>query len=170
MSKFNLYKDLYFFQETFKTRLRKRVKAGNEKMRCNFVLIYTVDDVKKEKSTIRCSQKNKRTIRRKKFVIRSKEQDPFCRFILDMRIRHGKGTILKAKRDCEGDLDEVYDCDTDCSSLSSPRICKFSLELVNLKTDGEGHQHRADGRSRSILGFKRTDPGHDSVSMPAYYT
>jgi len=65
---------------------------------------------------------------------------------------------------CESsDLPRLYNCDRDCSS-ATPAICVFNLTLESLKTDKDGH--RADGRPRSILGFRRTNKDHESVTMP----
>jgi len=63
----------------------------------------------------------------------------------------------------KSEMPRIYDCNRNCSG-ATPSICVFSLTLESLFSDGDGY--RADGRNRSILGFRRTDPEHKSLTMP----
>lgn len=63
----------------------------------------------------------------------------------------------------KSEMPRIYDCNRNCSG-ATPSICVFSLTLESLFSDGDGY--RADGRNRSILGFRRTDQEHKSLTMP----
>ena len=74
------------------------VASGDTKMKCLFVIEYTPEDVDLGKSRIVCRPRNKKAIKVKEFVIKSK--DPLCLFILDMKIRRGRGKLTNARKEC----------------------------------------------------------------------
>ena len=122
-----------------------------------FNRFYNSEGESLEKSTIHCEPNNKNPHTINNIVIKSED----CNFKLNMKLRGGIGKLTRAKMECV--RPHRFNCDRDCS-ISKPTTCIFNLQLVSLMSDTDGY--RADGRTRSILGFKRTDPKHESVSMP----
>ena len=109
------------------------VASGDSKMKCLFVIEYTPEDVDLGKSRIVCRPRNKKAIKVKEFVIKSK--DPLCLFILDMKIRKGRGKLTNARKECIEPTESSLLMTGSVEKGTTKLQCIFALEYTQEVVD-----------------------------------